>query len=267
MENIPRKSTGGRRPELQYTYQIFTLSAISCTTVWRGIASHFNASNPPPFSFQIYITDPSIPVPPLDTPSISEFSSRPPPRPGRGFAAELLDALIDGSVSMHSSHWRLDIWWVNSKGEEGKDWGAEDCLAHYRSMEVERRGQLLHTVPNYAESCEYLGGTSCKGLFFVIDGVKEWKWKGGVRVVEFDPENRSREQWEDDGIHDDEDPNKYEKKWGTKVRDWRGSTWVPPQSPRRLGEYHEPALGSWMNTIHEYGILRHDYNVLEAEQG
>lgn len=169
MEIISHKSTGGRPPELQYTYQISTLSAIPCITVWRGSASRFNDSNPPLFSYQFYITDPSIPVPAPNTPSASEFSSRPPPHPEKGFAAELLDALVDGSVSMHLNYWRLHVWWVNSKGEEGKDWGAEDCLAHYRATEAERRGQLLHTVPNYAESCDYLGGTSCKGLFFVID--------------------------------------------------------------------------------------------------
>ena len=256
MENIPRKSIAGRPPELQYTYRIHSSFTIPCTTVWRGSASHFNASNPPPFSFQIYITDPSIPVPPPNTPSASEFSSRPPLHPERGFAAEFLDALVDGSVSTPWNHWRLDVWWVNSKGEEGKDWGAEDCLAHYCATEAERRGQPLHTVPNYAESIDNLGGTSCKGLFFVIDGAKEWRYKGGLRIVEFDPDVRRRTGWADEEISDDEDSNRYEKKWGTTVRDWRGSIWVDPQSPRHFGECHQRAIGSWMYTICEWGIMR-----------
>ena len=100
MERISRKSTPGRPPELQYTYQIFTLSAIPCTTVWRGSAIRFNGSNPPPFSYQVYITDPSIPVPPSNTPSNKpEFSTRALPHPERGFAVEFLEALVDGSGS------------------------------------------------------------------------------------------------------------------------------------------------------------------------
>lgn len=75
-----------------------------------------------------------------------------------------------------------------------------------------------------------------------------WKGKKGVKVVKFDRETGTKVQREDGkgletrvsydvGEGDvGEDDEESERKWGTSVRDWRGSVRVPTRSPDDFGE-------------------------------
>ncbi|KAL8855414.1 MAG: hypothetical protein Q9178_007939 [Gyalolechia marmorata] len=270
-----QKWVGGRPPEKAHIYQLYTSTPIPCTTVWQGTDSRFNVTNPKPFSYQLYITDDSIPLPSPETTPTSQYHA--PYTPGReatpSFAAEFLDALILGSETPETEQWRLDIWWVNGKGQsEACPWDVEECMAHYRATELKRRGEALHTVPTYFE-CSWLSGTPFRGVLLIVDGVEDWREQNGVRVVEFDLGVGKKVQGKDcEGLRlsvsyelDDlgsEDAETYERKWGTTVRDSRRSISVLPASSSRFDGYTELPLGGWLCTVERRGLMRQDYEAL-----
>ncbi|KAL8925884.1 MAG: hypothetical protein Q9172_002037 [Xanthocarpia lactea] len=273
--NYTPKSVGGRSPEKSHIYQLYTSTPIPCATVWHGTANSFNVTNPKPFSYQVYITDASIPLPSPETAPTSQY--RAPYIPGReatpSFAAEFLDALVHGSKTPEQEQWRLDIWWVNGKGQsEASPWDVEECMAHYRATEVERRGKALHTVPTYFEST-WLSGTPFRGVLLIVDGVEDWREQNGGRVVEFDLGVGKTVQGKDgEGLKksvsyeiDDlgsEDADKYERKWGTTIRDSRRSVSVLPASSSYFDGYTKWPLGDWLCTVERMGLMRQDYEAL-----
>ncbi|KAL8870018.1 MAG: hypothetical protein Q9174_003837 [Haloplaca sp. 1 TL-2023] len=264
-----------RPPEKLHFYQLYSPDPVPCATVWQGTATRFNPTTPKPFSYQVYITDPSIPLLQPDTPPSCQFQQ--PYIPARekvlSFAVGFLEALVNGSRTSEPEQWRLDMWWANGRGPSGDSaWDVEECLAHYRATELERRGKTLHTVPTYFE-CDRLLGTPFRGVLLIVDGVNHWREKDGIRVVEFDLGVAKEVEGEDgEGRrlsvsyeqHDitDEEAERYEKKWGTTARDCRRSVSIPAASPSYAGGYWEESLGSWLSRVERVGLMRQDYEIL-----